>query len=268
MVSKTISEGSIRTASIRRSILYGPAFQPEPAPRPPAPQYSKEQADRDAQALYEATEGGVTGWGTDEDADRQTLEGKSAKEIAVIKQSYRDHDGKDLDQVLSEETGETTGRMWMPCSGARRTRPQPTRSIFRARWTGYSATRTRCCRPWRRPRPVKRQAIAASYASRNDAPAGLEPERFLLAQIQDDSNFSPAEKQWAKDLLAASTVTSPVEAQRLEADAAALRIEEAVDGMGTDEETVREMLEAAARVRLMTWAAPTVNGTGSTCATG
>ena len=90
--------------------------------------------------------------------------------------------------------------------------------------------------------PGERQAIAASYASRNDAPAGLEPERFLLAQIQDDSNFSPAEKQRAKDLLAASTATSPVEAQRLEADAAALRIEEAVDGMGTDEETVREML--------------------------
>ncbi len=61
---------------------------------------------QDAEALHEATEGhGLFGWGTDEDAIWETLEGKSPEEIDAIRAAYREQYGHDLDGVLLDETG-------------------------------------------------------------------------------------------------------------------------------------------------------------------
>jgi hypothetical protein len=74
--------------------------------------YTQAQADRDAKALYDATEGGLTGWGTNEDAIFRTLQGKSKSEIDLIRESYRDHYGRDLDPVLRGEVG-GDDRRWL-----------------------------------------------------------------------------------------------------------------------------------------------------------
>jgi hypothetical protein len=67
--------------------------------------YTQAQADRDAKTLYDATKGGLTGWGTDEDAIFRTLEGKSTSDIDLLRRSYRDHYEGDLDTVLRKELG-------------------------------------------------------------------------------------------------------------------------------------------------------------------
>lgn len=73
------------------------------APQETSSGYTLAQADEDARALYEATRGGLTGWGTDEKAVFHTLTGKTAEDIALIRRSFNDQYGKSLDEVLGDE---------------------------------------------------------------------------------------------------------------------------------------------------------------------
>lgn len=67
------------------------------------PSYSQAQAAEDARTLWEATEGGFTGWGTDEEAIWRTLRGKSAQEIEMLSRAFKDNYGRDLEEVLDGE---------------------------------------------------------------------------------------------------------------------------------------------------------------------
>jgi hypothetical protein len=65
--------------------------------------YTQSQADQDAASLYDATRGGVTGWGTDEDKVFSILEGKSSQQAQMIRNSFKDHYNLDLDHVVRDE---------------------------------------------------------------------------------------------------------------------------------------------------------------------
>jgi hypothetical protein len=54
-----------------------------------------------ADALFKA----IDGWGTDEDAIMKALAGKSPLEIAAIKRTYNDHYGRNLDKDIESELG-------------------------------------------------------------------------------------------------------------------------------------------------------------------
>jgi hypothetical protein len=61
------------------------------------------QAVADAAALYEAMEGGITGWGTDEATIFKTLRNKSPEEREAIAAEYFRISGRKLDTVLEDE---------------------------------------------------------------------------------------------------------------------------------------------------------------------
>ncbi|HEX8492153.1 MAG TPA: DUF4157 domain-containing protein [Pyrinomonadaceae bacterium] len=61
------------------------------------------QAVADAAALYEAMEGGITGWGTDEATIYKTLRNKSAEEREAIAAEYYRISGRKLETVLDDE---------------------------------------------------------------------------------------------------------------------------------------------------------------------
>jgi hypothetical protein len=81
-----------------------PPPPPPPAP-PPVPSYGDQQAAADAKQLWDATEGGLFGWGTDEGQIWKTLEGKTADELATLSRAFKQNYGKDLDAVLRGELG-------------------------------------------------------------------------------------------------------------------------------------------------------------------
>lgn len=68
-------------------------------PPDPVEDYSEADAARDAEALHDA----VDGWGTDEAAVYETLEGKSPAQIELIRQQYQEAYGEDLDTVLRDD---------------------------------------------------------------------------------------------------------------------------------------------------------------------
>lgn len=63
------------------------------------------QAVADAAALYEAMEGGITGWGTDEATIWKTLRNKSPEEREAIAAEYERISGRKLNTVLKDELG-------------------------------------------------------------------------------------------------------------------------------------------------------------------
>ena len=56
--------------------------------------------------LYQAMHGGLTGWGTDEDAIMRVMRGKSVEEIEAIKRKYRQLYGESLDKAFKSEMSE------------------------------------------------------------------------------------------------------------------------------------------------------------------
>ena len=100
---KAITDAKVPDSLQRMMVADAPQAAPQTQTTPQAPSYTQSQADRDAAALYDAMEGGVTGWGTDEDTIFKTLEGKSPEQIDLIRKGYKDHYGKDLDSVIRDE---------------------------------------------------------------------------------------------------------------------------------------------------------------------
>src|SRR5688572_23045815 len=95
-----------------------PASQPQPQGQPPAQGPAKAQpqgpaqppvdsaaAQRDAADLYKAMNGGLTGWGTDEEAIFKTLSNKSPAHIDEVKRQYQAHYKSDLVSDLKGDLG-------------------------------------------------------------------------------------------------------------------------------------------------------------------
>jgi hypothetical protein len=207
----------------------------------PENKYTREQADADAKSLYDATEGGLTGWGTDEDAIWHTLDGKSAQDISLIRASYQDHYGKDLDHVLRDETSGKDREHVDALLKGKENRGETDAVRIQAELEGTFGDEQEVLKTIEKASPEERHAIAEAYVKKYGG-SGDTPEKALLSKIEGDGNFSAEDKNRARALLSVGAAKTPEEARRLEAEAAAGRLKVAVDGAGTDEGTLREVL--------------------------
>lgn len=217
-----------------------PTTNPADAPAETASGYTLAQADDDARALYEATRGGLTGWGTDEKAIFQTLTGKTADDVALIRRSFKDQYGKDLDEVLSDElSGADQDHARALLEGSENQSGVDAVRI-KAELDGRFGDESEILKIIEKAAPEDRRAIAEAYAKRNGGPEGAEAEAFFLEALEEDLNED--EMARARALMSAGAAESPEEALRLESEAAAGRLKDAVDGMGTDEDAIKEVL--------------------------
>jgi Annexin len=189
---------------------HSPAFDP---PAPPAPQYTQQQADKDAKTLYDATEGGLTGWGTDEDAIWRTLDGKSAADIDKIRQSYRDHYGKDLDAVLRKETSGKDREHVDALLEGKENRAETDAVKIQAELAGAFGDREEVLEILEKASPDERRAIAEAYARKyggqTSENVGQDPQEYLLSKIAENPSFGAEERERAGNLLGAASARTP-----------------------------------------------------------
>ncbi|TSC34170.1 annexin [Corallococcus sp. Z5C101001] len=218
------------------------ATPPAPAPTPAAPSYTQAQADKDASALREAMEGGLTGWGTDEDKLFQTLEGKSPEQLAMIRQSYQDHYGKNLDETIR---GELSGSDWQRAEGMLQSNTAKSDAVnLQSEMDSLFGTNEDMLKVLEKRAPEERHAIAQQFADLNGGTApGQTPEDFLLSRLGREMDGAQLER--ARSMLGAGQATNPAEATALEAQALKAGLEEDMAGWGTDEGRLFERLEKA-----------------------
>ncbi|HEX5687633.1 MAG TPA: cysteine peptidase family C39 domain-containing protein [Ideonella sp.] len=215
---------------------------PPPPPPPPAPpRYTEQQATSDAKRLWDATEGGLFGWGTDEDQVWSTLKDKSADELALLSRTFKQNYGKDLDQVLRDEL-----------SGDEAKRAE---SLLQANPSDANAVALHKAIDDRSNDTVLdlvdgldakgRQDLAQAYAKRYGGPADpQDAAQYLLKQIQGgDPNevprlyLTPEESTRLTNLLAPQGGNTAAG----EAQADAAKAKQAMDGWGTDEGTLLDI---------------------------
>lgn len=223
-----------------------PPPPPPPAPPPVAPSYTDKQAAADAKQLWDATEGGLFGWGTDEDLVWKTLEGKSATELDKLGRAFKDNYGKDLDAVLRSELGDNDARR--------------AESLLKANQHDADAVALhQAIKNHDTDDVLKlvenrdangRQDLAQAYAKRYGQPADQQNAgQYLLDHIRGP-RAAPGEPPAVPRMF-----LSPEDSTRLtgllapqgsnaatgEAQASAARAKQAMDGWGTDEGTLRDI---------------------------
>lgn len=202
------------------------------------PGYTKEQAAKDATELYRATKGGVTGWGTDEDAVFKALDKKSPGDIALIRQSFKEHYNLDLDKTLREElSGDDLKRANSILAGNKGNAG----AAAIQQQTGWFGDKDAIIKTLQQASPSERQSIARSFQQmygkdHRDIKAS-SPEEFMqkaLAPSLDD-----AQKTQLRSLLATTQATAPAQVNQLEATAARTKVHDALQGFfGADSQKV------------------------------
>lgn len=195
---------------------------------PPAEEKEK-NADplKDAHQLYEAMKGGLFGAGTDEEQICRVLQGKTAEQIAAIKTAYKDHYNRDL---VTDLRGELSGDYLKRVDALLqqdKTVAEAT-EIHRA-LTGAGTDEEAIHQVLRNKQPEELQALSDSYRKLY----GVELDQALEGEL------SGAELDRARAVL---------KGNKAEADAARLRL--AMDGAGTSEETIREILSDKSKAEL------------------
>ncbi|RKH51723.1 hypothetical protein D7Y23_09415, partial [Corallococcus sp. AB050B] len=223
----------------QRNTVIGP---PAPAPAPAAPEYTQAQADKDASALREAMDGGMTGWGTDEDKLFRTLEGKTPAQIAMIRQSYQDHYGKNLDAKIRDELG---GSDLQRAEGLLQGNGAKSDAVnLQSEMDSVFGSNEDMLKILEKRSPAERHAIAQQYADMNGGvPAGQKPEDVLLARLGREMDGAQLDR--ARSMLGAGQASTPAEANALETRALKAGLEEDMAGWGTDEGRIFERLEKA-----------------------
>ncbi|NNB88732.1 annexin [Corallococcus exiguus] len=213
-----------------------------PAQAPAAPAYTAEQASKDATALYEATDGGITGWGTDEDKIFQTLEGKTPEQVNLIRQAYKDHYNKDLDAKLQDELG---GDDWTRAQAMLKGDTAKNDAVvIQSELDGVFGSSEAVLKTLEKRSPEERKAIAQKFAEQNGgAPAGQSAEDFMLSKLGKELDSD--EMSRARSLLGASQAQTPQQKLELETQALKDGLKRDMDGLGTDEDRIFERLEKA-----------------------
>ncbi|MGA9523431.1 MAG: hypothetical protein WBV82_18345, partial [Myxococcaceae bacterium] len=203
--------------------------------------YTQEKADREATALYEAMEGGVTGWGTDEKKVFKTLEGKSPEQIEMIRKSYKDHYGKDLDKVVRSEM---SGSDWKRAEALLKADGAKSNAVaIQDELDGLFTSGEDVLKTLEDKSPEERHAIAVEYAELHGGAGSKSPEDFMLQRLSTELDRD--EKARAQNLLGASKAKTPEEKAAHEFEALKSGLREDVDGLGTDEDRIFERLEKA-----------------------
>ncbi|NOJ96007.1 hypothetical protein HMI51_24115, partial [Corallococcus coralloides] len=234
----TASAATSANVAATRNPVAGPPAPPAPA----APAYTQAQADKDASALREAMDGGMTGWGTDEDKIFKTLEGKTPAQIAMIRQSYQDHYGKNLDAKIRDELGGSDLRRAEGLLQGNAARSDAVN--LQSEMDGLFGSNEDMLKILEKRSPAERHAIAQQYADMNGGtPAGQKPEDVLLARMGREMDGAQLER--ARSMLHAGQASTPAEATALETRALKAGLEEDMAGWGTDEGRIFERLERA-----------------------
>ncbi|RKH67092.1 hypothetical protein D7W81_14415 [Corallococcus aberystwythensis] len=213
-----------------------------PAKAPAAPAYTAEQASKDATALYEATDGGVTGWGTDEDKIFQTLEGKTPEQVNLIRQAYKDHYNKDLDAKLQDELG---GDDWKRAEAMLKGDTAKNDAVvIQSELDGVFGSSEEVLKTLEKRSPDERKAIAQKFAEQNGGvPAGQTAEDVMLSKLGKELDSD--EMSRARSLLGAAQAQTPQQKLELETQALKDGLKRDMDGLGTDEDRIFERLEKA-----------------------
>ncbi len=207
----------------------------------PQEKYTQKKADREAAALYGAMKGGVTGWGTDEKKVFKTLEGKSPKQVEMIRKSYKDHYGKDLDKVVRSEM---SGSDWKQAEALLKSEGAKSDAVkIKKEIDGVFGSGKDALRVLEDKSPDERRAIAEEYAALHGGAGKKSPEDFMLDRLSKELNRDGRSR--AKNLLGASKAKTPKEQAAHETAALKSGLREDVDGLGTDEERIFERLEKA-----------------------
>lgn len=225
----------------QRNTVIGPPA-PAQAQAPATPPYTQAQADKDASALREAMDGGMTGWGTDEDKIFKTLEGKTPEQIAMIRQSYQDHYGKNLDAKIRDELG---GSDLQRAEGLLQGNAAKSDAVnLQAEMDSVFGSNEDMLKVLEKRSPAERHAIAQQFADMHGGtPAGQKPEDVLLARLSRE--MDGAQLARARSMLGAGQASTPAEANALETQALKAGLEEDMAGWGTDEGRIFERLERA-----------------------
>jgi type III secretion translocon protein HrpF len=258
-VAKATTSSQQATASARNAgsratnaSSFVPARPTTTAPtpqRPPAgppgvtPGYTEAQAAKDATELYRAMKGGVTGWGTDEDAIFRTLEKRSPGDIALIRKSFQEHYKLNLDATLREELGgdDLTRAKSMLAgnkgnAGATAIQQQ----------TGWFGDKDAIIKTLQQATPAERQSIALSFQKMygKDHPGikASSPEEFMRKALEP--SLDNAQKAQLGSLLATTSATAPAQVNQLEASAARTQVHDALQGFfGADSQKVFDTLK-------------------------
>jgi type III secretion translocon protein HrpF len=220
-----------------------PQRQPPAGPPGVTPGYTREQAARDATELYRATKGGLTGWGTDEAAIFRTLDKRTPADIALIRQSFREHYNLDLDSTLREElSGNDLTRANNLLSGNRGNAG----AAAIQQQTGWFGDKDAIVRTLQQASPSERQAIARSFQQmygkdHRDIQAS-SPEEFMRKALEPGLN--DAQRTQLRGLLATTSATAPEQVAQLEAGAARSQVNDALQGFfGADSKKVFDTIQ-------------------------
>lgn len=203
--------------------------------------YTRERASQDANELYRAMLGN-TGIGADKDAIFSTLQGRSPADIELIRKDFKEHYGRDLDDLIGQKlTGDDLVHAKSLMSGDKA--KASAAAIYRQ--TGFFGDHDAILNKLRGADPQQRSAIARDFqeAYAKDYPGvrASSPEEFMqkaLGPRLDDS-----EKSQLRSLLS-TTSAKPEEVSRLEASAAREQVSSSLKGFwGADSQKVFEGLE-------------------------
>lgn len=201
------------------------------------PSYSEAQAAEDARTLWEATEGGFTGWGTDEDAIWRTLDNKSAQEIAVLSRAFKDNYGRGLQEVLDGELSGADKDHAHALLQGKEHRGDVDAVRVKAEIDGAFGNDQEILKLIESRHGRERSDLALAFAARNGGPSNERAAaEFLLNQLENDADFSPDDMARARALL----LPDGGDIAKGDARAAAAKVKVAVDGVGTDEQTLKD----------------------------
>jgi hypothetical protein len=168
-------------------------------------------------ALFKA----IDGWGSDEDTILKTLAGKSKAELAAIRKEYTDHYGRNLDSDINSELSGSDKQEAL------------------AHLSGDKAK-------------AAVEALFNSAGTFNDDEEKIESTLMALApedrkKIQEMAAQNPSVKAKIDKVLGnlggEDLEVTKALLEDKQGEAAAIRINEALDGLGTDEEAVYKYLE-------------------------
>jgi hypothetical protein len=211
----------------------------EPQAGQQAAQASAAQASKDADELYKATKGGLTGWGTDEKKVFDTLRGKSKEEVASIEKDFKDHYNRDLKQTLRDDLKDNSTDLKRinhildgnhPAADAA--------AIRREQEKGLLGSNEEIIKTLQSTPPEKRRELAEAYQKDfGQERIGRGPD-YQITKNGDPSQalqkslshrLNESEQAQVRELLAAGETKDPAERNRLEASVVSRQVGDTKD---------------------------------------
>lgn len=208
--------------------------------------YSEQDAIKDAGTIRDALDkDDFIDWGTDEDAVYGALKSRTATEIDMIRKAYSerfDHGHADFDKDLHEEFDDDKAELerlnaLLKGKNDKESQNEAMAAEIRAELDDFAVDEQSALKMFERIPAEERQTVAEAFAQKyGQSQKGAEAIDYLLSQC--NASFNKEEMTRAKDLFKPENGDFETGAARDEAG----KLRVAVDGMGTDEDTIFEVL--------------------------